>query len=341
MKIYLAGLMHSGGRYDPSGYDVAVPNPYIGMSQFYGHDKPTVRRWLKGEIAIPPIDVAAATTGGLRYPYLLESYYYCGKDTKFVPAMREARASFFLDSGAFSSFTLDHVSIDIEQYAAYCRDNADVYHMISNLDEIGAGKEQVSYDNLKRLEALGVKASPVHHVRDDDRWLVRYMDEGYDPIFIGGMVPESIPWLRERLDQIFTRYIMSRGKPRVGLHGFGLSSMDLVLRYPWYSVDATGWVMVSAFGQVFMDLPGAQGYRDFRLTLSNESPRAEKLDSHLDTFAPIVRRRIVERFNEFGYEVDDLKSMYGWRRLWNIEYFRRVMTRPDPVFQGGQQTLFT
>ena len=97
-----------------------------------------------------------------------------------------------MDSGAFSAFTLG-AKLDLNKYARYLRQNADIVHVASNVDVIGRDKEQETYDNQKLLEnLLGPNiVMPVHHVRDHDDWLKRYIDEGYDYIFIGGMKMQS------------------------------------------------------------------------------------------------------------------------------------------------------
>ena len=48
---------------------------------------------------------------------------------------------------------------------------------------------------------------PVHHVRDKDYWLQRYLDEGYQHICLGGMVGESTATLRRWLDHVWHRYL--------------------------------------------------------------------------------------------------------------------------------------
>ena len=147
------------------------------------------------------------------HPWVLESYHYF-KGIK-VDAFRERAAehdlkTFFLDSGAFSMFT-QGIDIDLNAYANYIKQNQDLIHVSSNVDEIGRGKEQESYDNLKTLESLGVKVQPVHHARDEDKWLVRQLEEGYDYIFLGGMVPESTPYLKAWLDRMWEKYLTNPG----------------------------------------------------------------------------------------------------------------------------------
>lgn len=69
------------------------------------------------------------------------------------------------------------------------------------------------------------------------------------------MVPipttKLIPWL----DNLFKNYLCNKdGTARVKLHGFGLTTMKLLLRYPWYSVDSTSWMMTSNMGSIYVPL---------------------------------------------------------------------------------------
>ena len=59
----------------------------------------------------------------------------------------------------------------------------------------------------KAGEAARPEVLPVHHVRDHDYWLRRYLDEGYQHICLGGMVGESTPTLRKWLDHVWDKYL--------------------------------------------------------------------------------------------------------------------------------------
>jgi hypothetical protein len=129
------------------------------------------------------------------YPWMLESYFYSRPE--MVKAIRDHDRTIFLDSGAFTAFETG-VPIDVDQYGGFLKRFDDIYHVAANLDVIEEGHEKDSYENQKKLENIvgrGV-VLPVHHVRDKDRWLQRYLDEGYRHICLGGMVAESAADLR-------------------------------------------------------------------------------------------------------------------------------------------------
>jgi hypothetical protein len=104
--------------------------------------------------------------------------------------------------------------IKLEDYARYIHKNKDIIHLAANLDDLHK-REQLTWNNQKALEAMGIKALPVFHTREDPAWLKKYIDAGYDYIALGGMVPESKAWLKHWLDDIWGNYLTSSTEPPV------------------------------------------------------------------------------------------------------------------------------
>jgi hypothetical protein len=272
------------------------------------------------------------------YKYHLESYHYL-VGQKFENLIREDGVRIMLDSGAYSMFT-QGIDVDMDAYAQWVKDNADIIEFASNLDVIGAGNEQGSYDNLKYLESLGIEAIPVHHARDEDKWLERYLAEGYKHIALGGLVPETTNYRREWMDHIWGEYLTDKdGYPRDGIrvHGFGMTSVQLMRRYPWFSVDSTAWLMGSMFGKIF--LWGRDG-KMHTVVFSTEAPQAKKLDAHYDTLAPVVQGEIRELVGELGFEIEDLRQYYHVRDQANLAFYKRLCDVPMQPFIRQQQGLF-
>jgi hypothetical protein len=276
----------------------------------------------------------ALVTKGYPVEWVLESYFYL-RDSRMGQKIRDAGQTIFLDSGAFSMFTKG-VDIKLEEYAEYIHANKDIWHVVSNLDDT-TKTPQISYDNQKALESLGCGVQPVFHCREDERWLQRYLDEGYDYLFIGGMVPETTKYLTQWLDHIWENYLINPdGSPRIKVHGFGLTTLSLMFRYPWYSVDSTSWVMASRMGKIFVDLP----HKIQGVAISDKSPRVKDTDQHYDSLSPSLRQLIDQRFEELGYKADNLRTMYGWRDKWNIQFFERMQDRAVDKFQPREMRFF-
>lgn len=274
-------------------------------------------------------------SAGIEYPFKLESYHYIHKGRP-IEVIRECQDSIFLDSGAFSMFT-QGIDVNLKAYADFIHENQRFIHVASNLDHIGAAAEDKSYANQKELESYGVEIAPVHHARDKDEWLQRYLDEGYDYIFLGGMVPETTNYLRTWLDHVWDRYLTNPdGTPKVKVHGFGLTTLELMFRYPWYSVDSTAWIMASRMGTVLVDLP----HKDVKVSISDKSPKIKNNGQHFDTMPVPMQDAIRQRVEEMGYTVEQLRTMYGWRDRWNAGYYERIMARGVNTFKNLEMGLF-
>lgn len=266
------------------------------------------------------------------YEYFLESYHYLKKDWQ-ISAVRASGHSIFLDSGAFSAFT-QGAEIKLTDYTKFMLDNKDMIHVASNLDIIGKGNEEGSYKNLVELRAMGaehgIPICPVHHSRDADRWLERYLDEGNDYIFLGGMVPESTPYLKGWLDHVWDKFLADKdGMPKVKVHGFGMTRPGLMERYPWHSVDSTSWVMTGRFGGILIDIDGKMK----KILISSDSPKIKDMDAHFDTLPKIIQSKMVEEILANGFDPEELRTIYWKRDIWNIAYLKKKCNQPIQPFQ--------
>ena len=271
------------------------------------------------------------------YPYHLESYHYVGKG-QCDRLIRQNGHKIFMDSGAFSMFTLG-VKVDLDKYGKFLHTRSDYIEVASNVDAIGSGLEKESYANQKYLESLklSVPVCPVHHARDRDEWLVKYLDEGYDYIFLGGMVPETTGYLVDWLDHIWDKYLANPdGTARVKVHGFGLTTFELMDRYPWYSVDSTSWVMISMFGNILMEVGG----KARAITFSSQSPNVKNEGKSFWSLDAATQAHLRKVLADEGFTPEELSTNYGMRDKWNIRYFRRYMDKPKPVFERKAVTFF-
>jgi hypothetical protein len=281
-----------------------------------------------------PLQQAAASEF---YPHHLESYHYTGKGT-YDEVIRYNQHKLFMDSGAFSMFTLG-IDVSLDAYADYLVRSQDYIEIASNVDVIGRGQEQGSYDNQKYLESLKlpVRVCPVHHARDHDSWLVKYLDEGYDYIFLGGMVPETTGYLVDWLDHIWDKYLaLPDGTARVKIHGFGLTTFELMERYPWYSVDSTSWVMFGMFGSIFVKVNG----KPKAFSISRQSPSVKTADKSFWSLDAHTQAHMDKLIRDKGFDPEVLSSGYGYRDKWNIRFFREYAKGLRPTFQRSAVTFF-
>lgn len=271
--------------------------------------------------------------------YILESYHYINKELT-VGRIRQDNLQIFLDSGAFSAFSLG-VDVDIEAYCRYIQKNEDIILKddgklcASVLD--GIGDPLLTYQNQKTMESLGVTPLPCFHYGEDERYLEYYI-ENYEYITLGGMVPISTPQLIHWLDRIWDQYLTDgSGRARLKVHGFGLTSLPLMERYPWYSVDSSSWQAIGSNGSVMLSDLGT-------LPVSVNSPAAKQYNRHLDTLPELQRQALVERFTREGFDVDRLRDSYLSRWAYNCWSFghmnETLLNDGSDTFKDPQIGLF-
>jgi len=176
--------------------------------------------------------------------HLLDSYlYFKNKDFKEYHDKHNIKdRKIFLDSGAFSAFTLNK-KIDIDHYIEYIKKNRQYLHIYACLDVIGDAEGTMK--NLRYMESKGVNPLPVFHNGSDFKFLEEIVEK-YDHFALGGLVPLARD--RVRMDahlnkcfRIITKKFKETGKmPKV--HGFGINSFRLWMKYPFHSTDATSWL---------------------------------------------------------------------------------------------------
>lgn len=287
--------------------------------------------YLAGEIKVREFDKLLKMSGFSRR---LMSYHYHPGYTEDTRMSHEAGLELFLDSGAFSAFTTGR-PIDIEKYAAYLREWGHIYTVRSNLDHIGTTEEgaQKTYDNQKKLESLGAQVHPVFHVREDERWLRKYITEGYDYILIGGLVPEGPVYCKERLDHLFSEIICdTTGLPKVRVHGFGLTSQELMQRYPWYSVDSSSWIQKGMYGLCMMPTP--QGFR--AVVFSDESLEARRDNGwHYNNLSPVQKKQVDKWLEPVGITAKECSEHYLNRNIVNAWAYQQMEKNLPTHFVHG------
>ncbi len=239
--------------------------------------------------------------------------------TQDVLLSRDSGMDLFLDSGGFTAFTKGE-TIGVEQYAEFIHRTEDFWTTVSNLDTIGDAA--ATYETQKDMESLGCVVRPVFHAREDTTWLKKYLDEGYDHILIGGMVPESTAWLISWLDDLWSRYLTNPdGTPRVKVHGFGLTDQTLMLRYPWHSVDSSSWLMAGVFGACsFITQSGLT-----KVIFSEASPEARKFKGwHYLNLSDIEKKQVDRWLEPTGITAQQCTEHYGYRDLVNAMTFQRL-----------------
>lgn len=244
----------------------------------------------------------------------LESYAYKSDALKAM----QTPAPFFLDSGAFTAWSTGK-PIKIEDYADFVLLHQTRLDIASNLDDI-AKNEQLSYDNLKILENKGCVVAPVFHTREDFKWLDRYLDEGYDYILLGGMVAEHKAWLLQWLDYVWLNHLTNKdGTPKVKVHGFGMTIMDYMERYPWYSIDSSSWTYGSRFGMGLILYP----HNKYVWTYfgQDHSSRKQRTGQNFWTFEAHTQQAVTNFIQAHGLTIEEITEDIHKLNLLNAKVF--------------------
>lgn len=273
---------------------------------------------------------------------ILESFHYIGKQ-RSVDMLRRDGHKVFLDSGAFSMWSLG-AKVDIAAYCDYIKRNDDIIRkedgvlMASVMDAIGDAEGTLKNQNA--METMGVRPLPCFHFGEDPKYLEYYI-ANYEYITLGGMVAQESWQLKLWLDEIWDKYLTdSSGRPKVRVHGFGLTSPELMRRYPWFSVDSSSWVQQAKVGMLLL-LPEARG-----IDVSEQSPRRKISGQHITTFTPPLRDALFQRFAAEGVDMQRAQTTYLARWTYNMYAYSKLgelisaEKGDNPTFARAQLTLF-
>lgn len=216
--------------------------------------------------------------------------------------------SHFLDSGAFTLWTKaakyaeekkcgrwDYYDTTefwayMDAYANFVKKYQVAIDLYANVDVIPNPK--LTWRNQAYLEEQhGIEPVPVVHFTTNLKWLQFYMDRGYEVIGLGGLVGSTSQddcraWIDRAFDMVCDH---SSRLPQVKIHGFGVTTYDLLIRYPWYSVDSTSWTKIGAFGGILVPHKRRGKFifdeQPYLMKVSGESPDRGKMGRHVLTMS--------------------------------------------------------
>ncbi len=175
--------------------------------------------------------------------------------------------SLFLDSGAHSfymksklkneSFSDKEFSDYFVSYMDFIKKNINYVDVYVNLDVINDPEK--SYENYLIMKRNGLgDAIPVVHPGEDPKWMRKYLALNCGYVGVGGLgqfytKDKYIVWA----ERIWNDCLLdSKGYPVVKVHGFAMTSLELMLRFPFFSVDSVGGnslLLIKEAGQIRVD----------------------------------------------------------------------------------------
>jgi hypothetical protein len=273
--------------------------------------------------------------------------------TWWLTAMREGRGGaprkHLLDSGAYSAWK-NGLTIKVDDYAAYVLSMPrGMFSAVVNLDVIPGEpghvpsqtdidrSAEIGWENYAALKrALGDRYTVLHvyHQGEHLKWLRKLMDES--PYF--GVSPDNSKRTNEKmawLDTLMPTLTDARGTPLRKFHGFGVTAMQIIDRYPWYSIDSTSWRQWAMYGMIFYTPSSAhQRVTMRRVAISDKNPQRPQAGSwHYDRLAPDAQRTIRRHVESKGYTFDDLRTSLLQRDHYNLQAFIDFFAeQPDTRF---------
>jgi hypothetical protein len=172
---------------------------------------------------------------------LLKSYYGFRNKKLYRPDICD---SFFLDSGAFSAWTRQEI-LDIQKYMTYIKENMSQLDVYVALDDITS--YEISLSNYEVMLKKDLFPLPTYHYGEPSWVLGEYL-KITNYVALGGIAKLSKQLRLKWLDEIFIKY---PDVTEVGFHGFGIQDIEILLRYPWKSVDASSWHVTARYGQIY------------------------------------------------------------------------------------------
>lgn len=241
----------------------------------------------------------------------LHSYFHLQVlEKKWFKMNTKNKVKLFLDSGAFSAWT-QNTTVDIQEYIQFIKDNEDKLSVYANLDVIGIGGKQpnaltakMTLKNQRIMEKAGLTPLPCFHFGEPMEYLDYYVDN-YEYLALGvagNSGKKLIPWL----DECFLNHICDKdGIPKIKIHGFAITSMVVMLRYPFYSVDSTSWVVTGRMGSIYIprykDGVWIYDENSWKINVSNRNPGLSIKDKHIDTAPPEMKKIYLNYIHSKGY----------------------------------------
>jgi len=198
----------------------------------------------------------------------------------------------FIDSGAFSVWNTGG-KIKLGEYIAFCKEiknKAKCQLVFAALDVIPGTKNgpnpteyeivqacEEGWDNYQTMKQEGIQCLMTFHQFEHRKWLTRIADDSE----YFAVAPRKKRVTNEQkqkfLEHVFS-YIQGKEIPlRKKIHGLGVSSVDWMKQFPFYSLDNSAWLQ--SFLSHSRAILAENGFRTEYWTLKDfvEHPRAGRL----------------------------------------------------------------
>jgi len=241
--------------------------------------------------------------------------------------------SFFLDSGAYSVATRK-LPLTITDYRDFLLRYQGQYDYCANLDVIPTwgiekGLEwtaEKTFENQIFLEKAGLKPIPVFHKGEPWEYLQMYAED-YEYICLGNLTKND-PGLEnyDFFPQAWGQYLTNPdGTPKLKVHAFGMTALDPLRDYPWFSADSSSWLVWSRIGYIVVP-QSTRGKYDYNkryvpVAVSNKSGERAVHGWHWDTMDAGQREYVSTFVKTLGINVEQCFDDNAARNYVNLMYY--------------------
>ena len=246
-----------------------------------------------------------------------------------------------VDSGAHSAHTKG-IKLDLEEYIEYANKHIEQITLYVQVDKIPGvylmpktAKDfleapELSWENYLYMRERAKdpnKLVPVFHMGEDLKWLQNMCDytfsDGSHIPYIG-LSPRGDVSLKAKYDfsaECFS-VIQSSKNPNVKTHAFGATSLEMLERLPYTSADSTTWVLVSAYGQVWMpgSIVGEFSGVGIKLGVSKENISHPTATQTYWEQSDEVKKKLDDYFESIGTNIEKLSVSHSERALASAKY---------------------
>lgn len=255
-----------------------------------------------------------------------------------------------LDSGAFSAWSKGK-QVPIDAYIEFCKKHGHLFTCYVNVDVIpGKWGEIPSATQVEESAAKGwanfqymldkglppEKVVHVFHQNEEFVWLQKLVDyseamKAKDPkspgLYIGispandRTTAQKIMWLEQCM-----RYVTNLdGSPKLRWHGFGVTSFDIMRRYPWYTVDSTSWMRNGTYGSVQIPKDWDHYVEGYNLIAVTPDSSISQADRHFGALSSAQQARFIEYVESCGFTLEQVQNDGCARNIINLEFYKRVV----------------
>ena len=221
----------------------------------------------------------------------------------------------FIDSGAFSAMTRG-IGIDVDDYIDFLNEYDEGIEICCQWDVIPFGVDpevaaQKTWDNYWYMRSKlksPHKLLYVFHESENYKWLERALQcEEITYIALGGVAKKPFKVRDKFFETCFE--IISKVKPQIKTHAFGMTNRKLLEKYPFTSADSTSWMYPAKFGTI--------QWGDWQVV--NISDRQKEAPDHVYNLPN--RQEITDYVASLGHDIDEIVEISDKRRYYQIDYW--------------------